>query len=197
MKKRRIGMFLTAIVIAGLLAALALILGVYWMETHLPPEGDADVILVLGAQVKEDGNPSIALERRLGVALRAYQEGARPVICCGGRGVNESAAEGDVMRAWLIEKGCREVDVLAETASVNTRENLINAKALMETRDCSRALIVTSDYHVPRALALARQVGIEACGRGSESKPEYFIKNHLREGLSWLKFLWESWGLEK
>ena len=47
-------MFLSAIVIAGLLAALALILGVYWMETHLPPEGDADVILVLGAQVKID-----------------------------------------------------------------------------------------------------------------------------------------------
>ena len=55
-----------------------------------------------------------------------------------------------------------------------------------------RCALVTSDYHVPRALALCKQVGIIACGKGSPSKPEYFIKNHLREGLSWIKFMWES-----
>ena len=191
-KGRRLAMVLAILAAAALLSAAALILCVFWMETHLPPEGEADVILVLGAQVKEDGTPSVALERRMGVALEAYREKERPIICCGGRGTNEPAAEGDVMRAWLTAQGCREADVLAETASVNTRENLINAKSMMEAEGCSRALIVTSDYHVPRALALARQVGIEASGRGSESKPEYFIKNHLREGLSWLKFLWES-----
>ena len=54
---------------------------------------------------------------------------------------------------------------------------------------CSQALVVTSDYHVARALALCRQEGIPATGKGSPSKPEYFLKNHLREGLSWVK-LW-------
>ena len=49
-----------------------------------------------------------------------------------------------------------------------------------------------SFHLVPRALALCRQVGIIASGKGSPSKPEYFIKNHLREGLSWIKFVWES-----
>ena len=52
-----------------------------------------------------------------------------------------------------------------------------------------KALIVTSDYHVARALELCPQEGISATGKGSPSKPEYFIKNHLREGLSWVK-LW-------
>ena len=77
--------------------------------------------------------------------------------------------------------------------SVNTRENLVNAKEIMYERGLTRALIVTSDYHVPRALALAAQVGLQATGRGSPSKPEYFVKNHLREGLSWIKFLIETW----
>ena len=72
------------------------------------------------------------------------------------------------------------------------RENLNYAKEIMESRGLSQALIVTSDYHVPRALALSRQVGIEATGKGSPSKPEYFIKNHIREGLSWIKFTLES-----
>ena len=62
----------------------------------------------------------------------------------------------------------------------------------MEHRGLSRALIVTSDYHVARALRLCAQTGIEATGKGSPSKPEYFIKNHLREGLSWIKFWLES-----
>lgn len=51
---------------------------------------------------------------------------------------------------------------------------------------------MTSDYHVARALALCKEVGITATGKGSPSKPKYFIKNHLREGLSWVKFMWES-----
>ena len=96
------------------------------------------------------------------------------------------------MRGWLVSRGCPEEDVIAETASFNTRENLTNAHAIMTEKGLSRALIVTSDYHVPRALALARQLGIDASGRGSPSKPQYFLHNHLREGLSWIKFLMES-----
>ena len=100
--------------------------------------------------------------------------------------------QGDVMRDWLIAQGVREEDVVAETASFNTRQNLEYAKAMMEHRGLSQALVVTSDYHVARALELCRQVGISATGKGSPSKPEYFIKNHFREGLSWIKLWMES-----
>ena len=96
------------------------------------------------------------------------------------------------MREWLIERGVPEEDVVAETASFNTRENLTYARAIMEHRGLDEALIVTSDYHVARALALCAQTGITATGKGSPSKPEYFIKNHFREGLSWIKFWLES-----
>ena len=106
--------------------------------------------------------------------------------------MNEPAPEGEVMRAWFISYDCPEEDVIAEIDSFNTRENLINARAIMEERGLVRALIVTSDYHVPRALAIARKVGIAASGRGSPSKPQYFLRNHLREGLSWIKFLMEA-----
>ena len=96
------------------------------------------------------------------------------------------------MRDWLTARGVPEGDVVAETESFNTRENLENAKAIMDSRGLSRALVVTSDYHVARALELCRQVGITATGKGSPSKPEYFIKNHFREGLSWIKLWLES-----
>ena len=183
---------LLALAVLIILGCLFLIFAVWFQETHLPSEEGTDAILVLGAQVKADGTPSVALERRMTTALDAWRENPRLIICCGARGVNEPAPEGEVMRGWLVSRGCPEEDVIAETASFNTRENLTNAHAIMTEKGLSRALIVTSDYHVPRALALARQLGIDASGRGSPSKPQYFLHNHLREGLSWIKFLMES-----
>lgn len=184
------GLMLLALALA--LCAAGLMGFVYYKETHLPPIGDSDAIIVLGAQVKEDGTPSVALERRLTAALESYQEKRQVIIVCGAQGANEPRAEGDVMRDWLIARGVPEEDVVAETASFNTRENLTYAKAIMEQRGLSQALVVTSDYHVARALELCRQTGISATGKGSPSKPEYFLKNHFREGLSWIKLWLES-----
>ena len=186
---RRLLMAILALALIAALFCAGLIGFVYYRETHLPERQESDVIIVLGAQVKEDGTPSVALERRLTAALESYQEKPQLIIVCGAQGINEPRAEGDVMRDWLIEKGVRPEDVVAETASFNTRENLAYARAIMQERGLSQALVVTSDYHVARALALCRQAGIEATGKGSPSKPEYFIKNHIREGLSWIK-LW-------
>jgi len=189
---RRLLVVLLALALAGLICIAGLMGFVYYMETHLPPIGDSDVIIVLGAQVKEDGTPSVALERRLTAALESYRTDRQTIIVCGAQGGNEPRPEGDVMRDWLLERGVPPEDVIAETASVNTRENLNNAKAIMDEMGLQEALIVTSDYHVARALKLCAQAGISATGKGSPSKPEYFIKNHFREGLSWIKFWLES-----
>ena len=189
---RRLLVGMLALMLLGFAGAAGLMGFVYYKETHLPPIGDSDVIIVLGAQVKEDGTPSVALERRLTAALESYESDRQLIIVCGAQGANEPRAEGDVMRDWLMEKGVSPEDVVAETASFNTRENLTYAKAIMEHRGLEEALVVTSDYHVARALELCRQVGITATGKGSPSKPEYFIKNHFREGLSWIKLWLES-----
>ena len=189
---RRLLMAVLALALMAALFCAGLIGFVYYKETHLLQRQESDVIIVLGAQVKEDGTPSEALRRRMTAALEVYQEKRQTIIVCGAQGSNEPRAEGDVMRDWLIAQGVREEDVVAETASFNTRQNLEYAKAIMEHRGLTRALIVTRDYHVARALRLCAQTGIEATGKGSPSKPEYFIKNHLREGLSWIKFWLES-----
>ena len=182
---------LLVLVLLGLAACLGLMGFVYYKEKTLPEQKPSDVIIVLGAQVKPDGTPSVALERRMTAALETYLEKPQTIICCGARGDNEPEAEGALMQRWFVEHGVLETDAVAETASFNTRQNLQNARVIMAERGVTQALVVTSDYHVPRALALCRDVGIEATGKGSPSKPEYFIKNHIREGLSWIKYLLE------
>ena len=95
---RRVLGVLLVIVLLGVLCALGLIGFVYYQETHLPPVQESDVIIVLGAQVKADGTPSVALTRRLTAALESYREKRQIIIVCGAQGGNEPRAEGDVMR---------------------------------------------------------------------------------------------------
>ena len=159
-------MVLAALVLLGAVCAAGLIGFVYYKETHLPPVGEFDTIIVLGAQVKADGTPSVALERRLTAALEEYRKQPRLMIVCGAQGSDEPRAEGDVMRDWLIAHGVAAADIEAETDSFNTRQNLGYAQSIMDDRGLTAALIVTSDYHVPRALALCEQVGIIASGKG-------------------------------
>ena len=71
---RRLLMVFAALVLLGAVCAAGLIGFVYYKETHLPPVGEFDTIIVLGAQVKADGTPSVALERRLTAALEEYQK---------------------------------------------------------------------------------------------------------------------------
>ena len=76
-------MIAIAFMLGVLLAAAGLIGFVYYQETHLPPVRESDVIIVLGAQVKPDGTPSVALERRLTLALETYKAQPQMIIVCG------------------------------------------------------------------------------------------------------------------
>ena len=157
-----------------------------------PPSVSAEsgAVIVLGCQVYSTGKLSPQLELRLQAALDTYRAHPRLIICCGGQGENEPAPEGQVMRDWLVSQGVPAEDVIAECESMNTRQNLSFARRLLPD-GITRVTVITSDYHLPRALALARDVGLAADGIGSPCRPEigFWIKNHTREVLAWGKYL--------
>ena len=76
---------------------------------------------------------------------------------------------------------------------MNTRQNLEYAKRFLPD-GVNRVTVITSDYHLPRALALARDVGLAPDGIGSPCRPElpHWLKNHSRELLAWGKYLAEK-----
>ena len=174
------------LLLIGVLCYAGLIGMVVWKEKHVPQAESYDAIVVLGAQVKADGSLSVQLEWRLESALSAYNTHPATIVCCGGQGANEPAPEGEVMRDWLIAHGVPEERVKADTVSVNTRQNLREAAALLP--EGGVICVVTSDYHLPRALALAEDEGLTAVGVGAPTKPEYWLKNHAREALAWVKY---------
>ena len=174
-----------AVLIYGILVGL-----VYLWEISVPEPENYNCIIVLGAQVLPDGEPSVQLRYRLETALEAYRDRPCIIVCCGARGSDEPAEEGSVMRDWLITHGAAEKDVLAETHSYSTRENIANAWNMLKEAGYERPLVVTSDYHLPRALAIARDAGLDPQGLGSPCKPElrFWLKSHCREALAWVKY---------
>ena len=185
---KRLLKILLVLILLGAIAYVSIVLMVCWKETHVAAPGkDYEAMLVLGAQVNPDGQPSRQLELRLLEALKAYEAAPKPVIVSGAQGKDEPVTEASVMKSWLEQKGVDPQHILMEDKSFNTRQNLENAKALLG-EGVKNVLIITSDYHLPRALDVARDAGLDPSGIGSPILPEYWLKNHARETLAWGKY---------
>ena len=186
---RRIIILLMIAVLCILLVYLGLFAWVCYAESHIEAAPATDVMIVLGAQVKPDGTPSVQLENRLETALAAYMQQPQKIICCGGQAGQEPEPEGQIMADWLIARGVPASDVLPEITSGDTKENIRNAIRLLGYTP-ERVLIVTSDYHVARALWIAQDKGLTAYGAGSPTYWKWRFKNHTKEALSWIKYLY-------
>lgn len=190
---RRVLTAVLAMILTGIIAYLALVGMVCWKEAHVLPMDEYDAIIVLGCQVKPDGTPNLQLEWRLDAAYAAWQAYPCRVVVTGGQGADEPRAEGAVMYDYLLAKGVPAAQLLCDDQSVNTRQNL-RAAAKLLGGDAQRVLIVTSDYHLPRAIAMAQDEGFTASGVASKTLGgRWWVKNHGREALSWVKYWAEKY----
>lgn len=190
----RVLMILLILVLLGVIAYLSLVGMVCWKENHVPPMDDYDAIIVLGCQVKPDGTPNLQLQWRLDAAYAAWLLHPCRIVVTGGQGKDEPRAEGAVMYDYLLKKGVPADQLLCDDRSVNTRQNLRAAAGLLDGAAGTRVLIVTSDYHLPRAIAMAEDEGFTASGVASQTLGGwYWIKNHAREALSWVKYWAEKY----
>ena len=181
---------LAVLITLGVLCYTALIGFVVYRETHVPAPSDYDSIIVLGAQVQPNGEPSVQLDWRLDKAAEMYIAAPCPVIVCGAQGTDEPRPEADVMRDLLIADGVPAEAVYTDPVSVDTYQNIRNAKVIIEKLGLSKPLIITSDYHLPRAMAIAEMEGFDPQGAASPTRQElgFWLKNHCREALAWVKF---------
>lgn len=180
------------LIMLGLLVYCCIFAFVLVQEYVQPRPQQYDAMIVLGSRVKADGTPGENLTMRLEAALEAYQAHPCLIITCGGQGSDEPAPEGDVMRQWLIDRGVPADRIISESISTNTQQSITAAAQMLRARGIKGAVIVTSAYHVPRAMAMVRDEGLAAQGWGCEYTTEGFDwwRHHLRETLSWIKY----WG---
>lgn len=151
---------------------------------------DLDYVVILGAQVRGEV-PSRVLNSRIKQAIVYLEENSDTlVIVSGGQGPGEDISEAEAMRRYLMDKGIDEGRIIMEDKSVNTWENLKFSYDKVEKKD-ARIGVVSSDFHVFRAVRLAKKLGIEhaegiAAPVDIGIKPHYMVREFfavIKEGL--------------
>ncbi|GGM14141.1 YdcF family protein [Deinococcus aerophilus] len=117
-------------------------------------------LVVLGA-AQYAGRPSPAFQRRLDHALSLFEAGGvGRIVVTGGRRPGDPFSEGEVGAAYLRHRGVPASALLAESRSRTTVENLRYARTYLSPH--TPVTLVTDEAHAPRALALARALGLQA-----------------------------------
>jgi SanA protein len=127
----------------------------------------ADCALVLGARVYPNGDVSQILEDRLETALELYRAGRVSRILVSGDHGKSSYDEVNTMRKWLEARGVAPGDVFLDHAGFDTYSSMVRARDVFRARS---VIVVTQRFHLPRALYIARALGLEADGAAADRR---------------------------
>lgn len=174
-KRRPILTALCVVLILGLLCG-GLLLGINGLvvgttrgrilsEEEAAELTDVDCILVLGCLVKDEGKPSDMLHDRLRRGVALYELGAAPKLLMSGDHGREDYDEVDAMKQFAVDKGIASRDVFMDHAGFSTYESLYRARDVFQAK---KIIIVTQEYHLYRALYIAKALGLEAYGVSSD-----------------------------
>ncbi|MDR3590639.1 MAG: YdcF family protein [Negativicutes bacterium] len=163
--------------------------------SYAPPgEPRGDVIVMLGGGATLDtpdvGGPghlsgyaanrlltTVQLQRKLGV----------PIIVSGGRVFEDTGLEAEIASRILIGLGVPADKIITETASLNTTQNARYSAALLEQRGLKQPILVTSAFHMRRAVLQFEKAGVAVV-----PYPADYLVN--RSGAFRFSDLWPSAG---
>ncbi|MBE6701632.1 MAG: SanA protein [Ruminococcaceae bacterium] len=131
---------------------------------------DIDCVLVLGCRVFSDGTPSGMLEDRLTVGVDLVKREVSNTILMSGDHGTENYDEVNAMRNFALEKGIPIERIFMDHAGFCTYDSLYRAK---EVFGAKKVVVVTQEYHLYRALYIAKELGLEAFGVSSDLHTYY------------------------
>lgn len=158
---------------------------------HVRKRRDVDYIVVLGAGVIGTRvTPLLAARIDKGMELLSQNPNAM-LIMSGGQGPGEDIAEGEAMAEYAEQRGVSTEKIMIERKSRSTEENLLFSKELMD-RESPSVIVVTTAYHVFRALLLARRQGLKCVGFGAKTKWYFTLNALIREFVGYLRLTWKQ-----
>ncbi len=122
----------------------------------------ADAAIVLGAAAWKN-DPSPVFKERINHAVWLYRNGyVKKIILTGARDSRDEAPASVVARRYVLMEKIPPDDVLVETKSRTTRENLWFASRLGNEHNIHSYLVVSDPLHMKRAMMMARDLGLSA-----------------------------------
>ena len=153
-----------------------------------------DYIIILGAGLRKDGSPSDMLTDRLVTGIDLVDNGSTGKLLLSGDNSGDHYNEVGAMYTFVIEKGIDAEYVVLDNEGFSTYESIYRAKSEFGAK---KVLIITQEYHLYRALYIARELGIDAYGvsadiRTYRGQSYRDLREHLARTKDFFKCLLES-----
>jgi SanA protein len=123
------------------------------------------VALVLGARVWNNGDLSPIFKDRVKTAIKLYKDKKVKKILVSGDHGQKNYDEVNAAKDFLLENGVEPEDIFLDHAGFDTYDSLYRAREIFKVNSL---IIVTQNFHLPRALYLADNLGLEACGTSAD-----------------------------
>jgi SanA protein len=190
---RFISRMILYLVIAGIL-----VLGLPWLylkiyaQPHIYPPGQAPVkrvAIVFGAGLRWDGTPSPVLEDRVATAAELYRSGKVEKLLMSGDNRFLDYNEPGAMMNFALKLGIPREDIVLDYAGRRTYDTCYRAKEIFGV---TQALLVTQEFHLPRAVFTCNSLGLPAEGVIADRR-RYIMTATIREIPADLVALWDVW----
>jgi SanA protein len=161
-----------------LVAAAALFVGVAALRLYTVNRYDKAIFsaenisagrtaIVFGAGILPDGEPTTVLYDRVATAAELYRLGKVEQIILSGDGQDIYHNEPEVMRKTALQLGVPDAALMLDTDGIRTYESCRRAR---DTFGVEHAVLVTQEFHLPRALMLCESLGVDVVGVASDRR---------------------------
>jgi len=194
MKQNKQGLFkkimILLAIITGTIITLLIILrlGVWLLfRSRVYPIAEAPiekVAIVFGAGLTHSGNPTPILIDRVKAASQLYFAGKVDKILLSGDNSYVNYNEPGAMQKYAISLGVPKDILVLDYAGRRTYDTCYRAKYIFQIKE---ALLVTQDFHLPRALLTCNALGIKAIGVSADLRkyqPSAYTSWQIRETLA-------------
>ncbi|MGC2235588.1 MAG: ElyC/SanA/YdcF family protein [Pyrinomonadaceae bacterium] len=166
---RRILLILLIAGLAGLLFVYLINRHVYSVSdgkietsiTEIPAEEPPRIAIVFGAKVRSGDELSNVLYDRVITAVELYRAGRVKKLLMSGDNPTAEYDEPTAMKKTAVKLGVPEQDIVLDFAGRRTYDTCYRAKEIFEVK---RAILVTQEFHLARALYLCNNLGVESIG---------------------------------
>ncbi|MGY5847753.1 SanA/YdcF family protein [Salegentibacter sp. HM20] len=156
--------------VLGLIVIIMLVLGLkayieqdtrHLTYSRIAEIPEATTAIVLGASVHSDGKLSPVLKDRVDSALELFRRGKVEYILVSGDHRSDDYNEVDAMGNYLLEKGVPEEAIILDHSGLDTYDTMYRAREVFQIES---GIVVTQKFHLPRALFIAKNLGLKYNG---------------------------------
>ena len=141
----------------------------------------ADIAIIFGAGLRRDGTPTPVLRDRVKAGVELYNEGKVKKLLMSGDSQHDGYNEPAAMAAYAQELGIPSGDLIIDDGGKSTYDSCMRAKQVF---NLDNVILVTQSFHLPRALFICTQLGMNAKGVSADMR-NYWISSlifwNLRE----------------